>query len=167
MEAASDTRTRTITWEDPVADAANHRDLTGFEVIEGIHAGRFQGSTMDLLIGCQITTVEPGHVTVQGEPSELHYNPLGTVHGAFYATLLDSVMGYSVISLRGAAEGFATVEMSFKLVRALSRDTGTVTATGTVPHLGRKVAIAEAELRDSDGRLCATASSTCMLLERR
>ena len=98
------------------------------------------------------------------EPGEQHYNPIGVVHGGLAMTLADSAMGCAVQSCLPAGVAWTTLELKINLVRALTVDSGTVRCEGTVIHVGRRVATAEARLLDGQGRLCAHATTTCMVI---
>jgi uncharacterized protein (TIGR00369 family) len=98
------------------------------------------------------------------EAGEEHYNPIGSVHGGVYATLLDSAAGCAVQSVLPAAMGYTSLDLNVKFLRPVTVDTGKVRAVGTVLHQGRRTALAQAELLDSEDRLIAQATSSCMLL---
>ncbi|WP_263264574.1 PaaI family thioesterase [Pseudomonas sp. RIT-PI-S] len=108
-----------------------------------------------------------GHFVFQGTPDERHYNPLGSVHGGYAATLLDSCMGCAIHTRLQQGQGYTTMELRVSYVRALTADTGPVRAIGSVVHLGRSSALAEGRIVDAAGRLYATASTTCMILQPR
>jgi uncharacterized protein (TIGR00369 family) len=103
-------------------------------------------------------------VMFQGEPTADFYNPIGSVHGGWAATLLDSCMACAVQSTLAAGRGYTTVELKVNLVRALSTDTGPVRAEGWVVHGGRQIATAEGRLTGADGKLYAHGSTTCLVV---
>ncbi len=112
------------------------------------------GETLDFML----ISVADGEAVFQGRPQEKHYNPLGSVHGGWFATLLDSALGCAV---------HTTLEFKVNLVRALTAQVPLVRAIGRVVHRGRQVMTAEAELVGHDGRLYAHASTTCLVFDRR
>src|SRR5207244_11840680 len=65
---------------------------TGLELFDAIFAGELPrppiGDTLDFVP----IRIERGVAVFQGRPQQRHYNPLGTVHGGWFATLLDSAM---------------------------------------------------------------------------
>ncbi|HEV2364112.1 MAG TPA: PaaI family thioesterase [Caulobacteraceae bacterium] len=101
----------------------------------------------------------------EGTPDRSDYNPLGSVHGGYAATLLDSACGIAVHSQLQPNRGHTTLELKVSYLRGLSDRSGTVRSTGRVLSMGRRVAFAEATLHDGDGRLCATATSTLLLFD--
>jgi uncharacterized protein (TIGR00369 family) len=107
--------------------------------------------------------VANGRAVFEGVPRYEHYNPIGTVHGGFAATLLDSALACAIFSTMRAGEAWTTLELKLNLVRALTEATGPVRAEGRVIHRGRTVATSEGDLKDAEGRLYAHATTTCMI----
>jgi uncharacterized protein (TIGR00369 family) len=98
-------------------------------------------------------------------PAEYHYNPLGSVHGGILATLLDSVMGCAVHSTLPKGRGYTSLEIKVNYVRAVTGESGELSAEGRMVHGGRRSAVAEGRVVDAKGRLCATASTTCLVFD--
>src|SRR5258706_10414461 len=109
---------------------------------------------------------EEGFVVFEGNPTEAVYNPIGTVHGGYAATLLHSAMGCAVHTMMKAGQGYTTLELKIAYHRAMTADSGTVRAEGKVISLGRRAAFAEGRLVDANGRLCATATTTCLVFSK-
>lgn len=116
-------------------------------------------------LGFDLVAVERGRVVFEGKPDRSVYNPLGAVHGGYAATLLDSACGIATHSMLGAGRGHTTLELKVSYLRGLTENSGTVRATGRTVSVGSRVAFAEAELHDGDGRLCATATSTLLVFD--
>lgn len=110
--------------------------------------------------------VEEGRVVFEATPGLHAYNPLGTIHGGYAATLLDSACGCAVHSRLSAVQGYTTLELKVAYHRPMTKDTGPVRAEGRVLSFGRRAAFAEATLTDSAGKLCASATSTLLVFER-
>ena len=102
-------------------------------------------------------TAEPGVVVMHSIPGFRHYNPIGSVHGGYAATLLDSVMGLAVHSMLPPGTGYTTLEFKISFIKGMTRDSGT--------SVGRRAATAEARITDSKGRLLAHATTTCLVFE--
>jgi uncharacterized protein (TIGR00369 family) len=115
------------------------------------------------LVGFQLGEAEHGRAAFEGVPEFRHYNPIGTVHGGFAATLLDSALGCSIFSTLKKGDTWTTLELKINYVRAMTVDTGPVRAEGRVIHRGRTVATSEGDLKDRAGKLYAHASTTCMI----
>ncbi|WP_097459488.1 PaaI family thioesterase [Mangrovitalea sediminis] len=110
--------------------------------------------------------IDEGRAVFAGIPGDHAYNPIGTVHGGYPATLLDSACGCAVHSRLEAHQSYTTLELKIAYHKAMRRDTGQVRAEGVVISMGRRVAFAEAKLVDSEGRLYASATSTLLVMER-
>ena len=158
------TRERTYSWGDPSVSADAARTSAGIEVLEAMARGELPAPPVIATLGFSLDTVEPGRVVFSFAPEEFHYNPIGSVHGGVYATLLDSATGCAVHSMLPAGVGYTSLDLTVKFLRAITVDTGRVRCVGTVPHLGGRTALAQAELLDDRGRLLGTAVSSILLL---
>lgn len=145
-----------------LAEQGRLRD--GLDLLRLVLAGQLPPPPAGAALGMSLVEVEPGLVTFELVPTEQHYNPLGGVHGGVYATLLDSACGCAVQSMLPAGTGYTSIDLTVKFLRGLTASSGPVRATGTVVHLGRRTALATADLRDHQGRLCATAVSSLLVL---
>jgi uncharacterized protein (TIGR00369 family) len=121
------------------------------------------GHTLDFLL----VDVARGHAVFQGRPGLAHLNPLGSVHGGWFATLLDSALGCAVHSALPQGKAYTTLELKVNLVRALSPEVARVRADGRVIHVGSQTATAEARLLGPDGKLYAHGSTTCLVFDAR
>jgi len=126
---------------------------------EGPHAAI--GKTLDFLL----VEVASGRAVFQGTPGPGHLNPMGGIHGGWYATLLDSALGCAVHTLMPKGRAYTTAELGINLVRAIPPTLPRVRAIGTVLHCGRQLATAEARLVGPDGTLYAHGSTTCLVFE--
>ena len=113
----------------------------------------------------QLVEVGEGRAVFQGVPQLKHYNPLGTVHGGWYATLLDSALGCAVQTKLPAGTGYTTAELGLNIVRSASDKSGPLRAIGKVIHSGRQMATAEARIVGPDGKLYAHATTTCFIFD--
>ena len=118
---------------------------------------------MAKLMDVRLTEIIKGRAIFTGTPQEFHYNPLGSVHGGYGATLLDSAMGCAVHSTLGAGDIYTTLELKINYIRALTHETGPVRGIGTVISETRTTAIAEGRVEDASGKLYAFATSTCVI----
>ncbi len=109
---------------------------------------------------------DAGRAVFSGVPGDHAYNPIGTVHGGYAATLLDSACGCAVHSRLDASQLFTTLELKVSYLRPITRDTGRLRAEGRVVGFGRRAAFAEASLTDASGRVYATATSTLLVFQR-
>ena len=139
--------------------------LSGMQVFEAMFNGAlpsvFIGDTMDFLP----VEIERGRAVFPGEPLLRFYNPLGTVHGGWIATLLDSCVGCAIHSALPAGKGYTTVELKINYVRAVTDKVPLERAEGKVIHLGGRMATADGRLTGPDGKLYAHASTTCFVFD--
>jgi uncharacterized protein (TIGR00369 family) len=157
-------RTRTFDWDDPLGTAAAAAGQTGLAFLEEVAAGRIPAPPIARTLDFRLERVTRGEAVFTLEPAEYHFNPIGSVHGGVYATLLDSAAGCAVHSMLAADVGYTSLDLAVRFIAPMRPGSGPVTATGTVQHLGRRTAVAEAKLVDGTGRLLATATSTCLIL---
>jgi len=139
--------------------------MSGLELLQGIAAGTLPYAHVSDALDFHLLEVEEGRAVFQGQPALRHYNPAGTVHGGWHATLLDSAMGCAVHSLLPAGQAYTTVEFKVNLVRPITAKTGPVRAEGRIVATGRRVATAEGRLVDEQGRLYSHGTTTCMIFE--
>ncbi|MCC5812325.1 MAG: PaaI family thioesterase [Ectothiorhodospiraceae bacterium] len=137
---------------------------SGLEFLQAIFSGELPHPPIGETLNFIPVLAEPGRVIFQGTPTAAHYNPIGSVHGGWAATLLDSCVGCAVQSMLPRGKGYTTLELKVNYVRALTPETGPVRAEGKVIHVGGRTATAEGRLVDAAGKLYAHASTTCMVM---
>ena len=139
-------------------------EMTGLQHLQAMQRGELPPAPIALLFGVEPVEVEEGRVVFAATPEHRHYNPIGSVHGGFAATLLDSAMGCAVQSTLPAGTGYTTLELSVNYVRPMSEDTGRVRVEGTLVHGGRRMATAEGRLFSVEsGKLLAHGKTTCLV----
>jgi uncharacterized protein (TIGR00369 family) len=137
--------------------------MSGLEQLQAIFDGRAGYSGIVQTLKLKPVSAEEGFVVFEGNPDASVYNPIGSVHGGYAATLLDTVMGCAVHSRMAAGQGYTTLELKVAYHRALKDTSGPVRAEGRVISLGKRAAFAEGKLFDKSGALCATATTTCLV----
>ena len=158
-------RSRTITWEDPVAAAEQRLELSGLDHLNAIREGRVPPPPMAALMGFDLVEAGEGRAVFAVTPEEFHYNPIGVVHGGLAATLVDSATGCAVQSTLEPGIAYTSLEVKVNFARAITRDTGRVLCEGTIVHRGRTIATAEARLvAEASGKLHAHGTATCLLM---
>ena len=141
-------------------------DRAGIEQLRAMAAGDIAGPGIGRSLHFRLTDVEQGRVVFESEPGDYAANPIGTIHGGYAATLLDSACGCAVHSQLAPGQGYTTLELKVAYHRAMTIDTGPVRAVGEVISMGRRAAFAEAKLLDSADRLIASATSTPLVFDR-
>ncbi len=147
-------------------NAHTHEDPAGLVQMRAILNGSSDYRGIAHLLKFKPIQVDEGEVVFEGHPSREVYNPIGTVHGGYAATLLDSAMGCAVHTKLKAGQGYSTLELKVAYHRAMTEDSGPVRAEGRVITFGRRAAFAEGRLLDRQGRLCATGTTTCLVFEK-
>ena len=137
--------------------------LSGLEQLRALMA-RGSRPGIGRLMGFNLVEVDEGRAVFEGTPGEDVYNPLGTVHGGYAATLLDSACGIAVHSKLAPGLGYTTLELKVAYHKAMTSETGQVRAEGKVVSFGRRAAFAEARLTDAKGRLLASATSSLLVI---
>mgnify|MGYP001236401037 FL=1 len=150
-----------------VARADQMAHLSGLEMMRGVLEGRLPYATISQTLDYLLIDVAEGRAVFQGSPGTAHLNPMGTVHGGWFATLLDSALGCAVHTLMPPGRGYTTAELSVNIVRALTPKTVRVRAEEHVVHAGRQLATAEARLVGPDGTLYAHGTTTCLVFDLR
>jgi uncharacterized protein (TIGR00369 family) len=138
---------------------------SGMEFLAAMARGELDYPPICDTLNFTLVHFEPGNVIFQGTPLFAHYNPIGSVHGGWFCTLLDSALACTVHSSVPKGRGYTTLELKVNLIRALTENTGPVRAEGTLVHVGRQTGIAEARLYDTAGKVYASASTTCLIFE--
>ena len=139
--------------------------MTGIDFLRAMFEGKFPAPPIMQNIEPFDYSVEPGVVSFSSVPGFRHYNPIGSVHGGYAATLLDSAMGLAVHSMLPVGSGYTTLEFKVSFIRGMTQDTGVVRSEGRTLNVGRRAATAEARITDAKGRLLAHATTTCLVFE--
>jgi len=148
-----------------VATPAQVAARSGLELMRAMLAGELPYAPIAKTLDFMLLEVDEGRALFQGTPGPAHFNPMGTVHGGWYATLLDSALGCAVHTMLPAGRAYTTAEFGVNLVRAIGAKAPRVRAEGKVIHCGRQLATAEARLVGPDGTLYAHATTTCLVFD--
>jgi len=139
--------------------------MTGLQLFEAMLAGQLPRAPITETLDFTLIAASYGRAVFQGRPLPRHYNPLGTVHGGWFATLLDSAVACAVHSTLPAGKAYTTAELKINIVRPLTDKVPLVRAVGTIIHVGGRMATAEGRLTGPDGKLYAHASTTCFIFD--
>ena len=139
--------------------------MDGLQLMQAMMRGDIPFAPIARTLDFMLIEVDRGRAVFQGTPRPGHLNPLGTVHGGWFATLLDSALGCAVHTMMPAGRAYTTAELGINLVRAITPKVARVRAVGEVVHCGRQLATATARLVGPDGTLYAHASTTCLVFD--
>ncbi len=137
--------------------------LTGLELLQAFVARKLPAPSIAKLIPMDITHIEHGHIFIAVQPTSQYLNIIGTVHGGFTATVLDTATGSAIHSTLNAGEAYSTIQLNIQYTRPILPNIGELIAEGIVVHRGKQLATAEAYLRDESNKLYAHATASCMI----
>lgn len=149
----------------PFVPATEHEG-TGLDYLRRIISGEIASVPIGDTLGFRAVDVEHGKIVIAGTPDRRSYNLIGTVHGGWAASILDSAMALATLSSLDEHHLFTTLDIKVNYIRGMTADTGEVRAEGRVVNAGRRVILSEAKLVDGAGRLLATGQSTCLVIPR-
>jgi uncharacterized protein (TIGR00369 family) len=139
--------------------------MSGLAFMQNVLAGQIARPPISDVLNYTLDHVEDGKVIFRGTPEFAHTNPMGTVHGGWYGTLLDSCMACAVMTKVPQGSIYTTLEYKVNLTRNIPLGTE-ITATGWINHAGRTTGVANGEIRGAvDGKLYATGSTTCLIMK--
>jgi uncharacterized protein (TIGR00369 family) len=144
----------------------NQGHLTGLQQLQALIANGRRPPIADTL-DFNLVEIEEGRAVFEGIPGRNVYNPLGSVHGGYAATLLDSACGCAVHSCLKPDQVYTTLELKIAYHRAMTIETGKVRAEAKVVTIGKRVVFTEGRITDVEGKVYASATSTLILMERR
>lgn len=158
-------RSRTFSWDDPMANLSQIAGRGGLELLQAMAAGELPPPPVLKMLDVDGFEASEGRVVLTLTVQEFHYNPLGSAHGGVLATLLDTAAGCAVHSTLSAGTGYTSLDLNTKFLRPATLASGTLRCEGVVLSKGRRTALSEARVTDQSGRLIAHATSTCMLFD--
>tara|TARA_R110000787_G_scaffold127590_7_gene239006 strand:+ start:117 stop:599 length:483 start_codon:yes stop_codon:yes gene_type:complete len=139
--------------------------ISGLEFMQRILDGTNPGPPIGETMGYTLHAVEDGRVVFRGAPQFNVTNPLGTVHGGWYGTLLDSAMACAVMTKVPQGSVYTTLEFKINILRAIPLGTQ-IDCVGVIDHVGRSTGVAHGEIRGvEDDKLYATGSTTCIVMK--
>ena len=157
--------TRSYRYQTPTFTPRDASGMSGLEFLQALLRGEFPAPPITATLDYRVTHAEHGFVVAEGTPGAWAYNPIGSVHGGYAATLLDTVVACAVHSTLPAGASYTTLELKLNYTRPLLASTGLVRAEGRVIHVGSRVATAEGKLMSpGSGKLYAHATTTCLIL---
>jgi len=146
--------------------AATEHEGSGLDYLRRIVAGELASLPIGDTLGFRPVEVEPGRVVLTGKPDARAYNLIGTVHGGWAASILDSAMALATLASLDEHHLFTTLDIKINYVRGMTAETGEVRAEGKVVNAGRRVILSESRLTDGAGKLLATGQSSCLVIPR-
>ncbi len=159
--------TRTYDYDDRPFDRAKALEMTGLEFMHALQRGEGPVPPIAATLGFTIVEFERGRAVFEGAPGRFVYNPIGSVHGGWYASILDSALGCAIHTALPAGKIYTTVDLNITYLRPLTEQSGPVRCEGKVIHNGGSIATAEGRITGREGTLYATATTTCLVMTPR
>jgi uncharacterized protein (TIGR00369 family) len=157
-------RSRTVEWEDPAPIAAAIGTMSGLEFLQAVVRGDLPQPPIMGVMNSAAVLAEEGRVEFRCTPDDSHFNPLGTIHGGYACTVLDSAAACAGQTILPKGSGYTSIDLEVRYLRPILPGAGPFTAVGTVVKPGRRVVFTEARLLDAGGALVATATSSLLVL---
>lgn len=139
------------------------KTIAGLEFFERMRDGIYPLPPICETLDFVATEFERGRVVFSGKPKSNYYNPLGTVHGGYITTLLDSAMSCAIHTTLEPGKALTSLEIKINFVRPVTENTSVLRAEGTIISVGRQIATAESKLTDERGKLYAHGTTTCLI----
>ncbi|MBC8171559.1 MAG: PaaI family thioesterase [Anaerolineae bacterium] len=157
-------RSHTFEWEDPLIAAKAGQTMSGLDYMKAMSQGELPPAPIALVMNLRFIEVEYGRIVATSQPLEYLYNPIGTVHGGYAATLLDTVMACAIHTTLPVGVGYTTLEIKVNYLRPITLATGMIYGEGKLIHAGRRMGTSEGRLTDAEGKLYAHGTTTCMIM---
>lgn len=138
------------------------RGLSGREILNRLRDGKIPLPPYAVLLNVKLVEVDDGRVVFEAEPGEEHYNPMGVVHGGLAISLLDFALGSSIFSTLPADTIYGTVDVHARLLRPITKETGTIRCEGMIVSKTRTLATSEARITDRQNKILATGTTACV-----
>lgn len=139
------------------------RSLSGMELLQRMIDGTLPRPPINETLGFHLAKVSPGRAEFYAVPEYRHYNPIGSIHGGFAATILDSAMACAIHTLLAAGQTYTTIEFKITFIRGMSDNTGPISCIGEALNVGRRLGTAEGRIVDAEGKLYAHGTTSCMV----
>jgi uncharacterized protein (TIGR00369 family) len=137
---------------------------SGRQMLQAMIDGELPAPPIAATLGFLLVEVGDGFAAFEGETGAHLLNPMGTVHGGWALTLIDSVTTCAAMSTLPPGVSCTTVETKANFTRPILSETGRVRAEGRIVSQGRQIVTAEAKVTDAGGRVLAHGTSTVMTL---
>lgn len=140
--------------------------LTGLEFVQGLADGHYPRPPMADLLPFVLLSPRSGTVELRASPEPRFLNTLGTVHGGWSMTMLDTCMALAAYTTLEAGELCPTLETAVKFVRPVPGDSADLRVIGHVISRGRSIITLEGRIETLQGKVHAHGTSTCMIVRK-
>lgn len=137
--------------------------MSGLDMLAKMISGELPYPPISKTLSFGMVEVEEGRAVFRGLPLEEHFNPVGTIHGGWTATIMDSALACAVQTVLKKGEAFTTTEFKVNLIRPITAETGLVTCEAKVVSRGRTIGVSECRVTDERDRVMAFGTETCSI----
>ena len=127
---------------------------------EALARGEFPYLT---LLGIEVSSISEGHAEIKMTVTERHLRSLGILHGGVTSSLIDTALGLAGASHAPDNHHAVTSQLSVNFTR-IAKAGETLTTKGETIHMGSRTAVCRGEVRNEQGDLIASGTSTVMFL---
>ena len=117
------------------------------------------------LLGMELREVGVGYAKLVAHMRPEHLNPMGSVHGGAYSSMLDTATIWSTYYELEEGAGLTTIDLSVNFLSAARE--GLIYVEAHSIKVGRSICLAEAYARDENGKLLAQCVAKLMVLQGR
>ncbi len=159
--------TRSYEYDPEVVPDVLDHGIDGKAFLTRVRDGTVTTPPMLVTVNARMTVVEDGYVELEAITDGSIANTMGTGHGGFLATLLDTSLSCAVHATLSGGELYTTTDLHVRMTGRVHLDGQRVKATGKVVHRGRSTATADGDVFDIDtGKRLAHGTASCMILPK-
>ena len=119
--------------------------------------------TIAKTLGFRLIEVGPGTATMElMADTEIHANPMGTIHGGVLCDIADAAIGTAHATSLKEDESFTSIDLQINFFRPIWN--GQIRAVATPANVGRQISRYVCDILRGDDKLVAQVSSTVMTL---
>ena len=149
-----------------MSEETNLSELSGVEYLRLVMERESKGDNPSIshFLGMNLLEAEEGRVVVDLTTKPNYLNTQGTVHAGIITTLLDTVMGRSIMTMLPGGTPFTTVDLQVHFIKPVSANGQRIIGEGKTIRVGRRIATSSGEIHDEDGKLLAFSTCNCLIL---
>lgn len=137
----------------------------GLTLLRAMAAGEILPPSPMSLLGIEFVSVAEGNITLRRRPVDYRYNPFGPAHGTTVAALFDLALGSAFQSVLPDGRTYTTLDSRISYLRPVALTLEALTVKAKIIDIGEQRMVADAQLADADGQICATATMTCLIVD--
>ncbi|SLN71899.1 Thioesterase superfamily protein [Roseivivax jejudonensis] len=153
-----------------LVDPETALSMTGLDFVAGMGEGTLPMPPIFDVMPVRAHHWDHGSVEFRSRTEPRFANPMGTTHGGWIMTMLDTAMAVAAHTTLAKGETYTSIDTSVRFVRPIPTEGEDLRIVWRVLSRGRKVITVEGRLEaigkdDASGKLCATGTSSCMVID--